>query len=155
MRKLMIGGLGAALLLATLGVQAQLKPEDQIKYRQAGYNFMAWNMGRIKAQVVDGSVPYNKDQLAAAASAIAAIANSGMGSLFAPGTARDKMGDKTRLKPEFFKNLDQANKLARDFTGAINKLASEAASGDQARIKTAFGAVGKTCKACHDQFRTD
>ncbi|GLK60516.1 cytochrome c [Azotobacter vinelandii] len=154
MKKLMIGGFGAALLLATLSAEAQLKPEEQIEYRQAGYSFMAWNMGKIKAQVVDGSVPYNKAQVVAAANAIAAIANSGMGSLYGPGTATDQMGDKTRLKPEFFKNLDEANKLARNFTGAVDKLASEAASGDQARIKTAFGEVGKTCKACHDQFRT-
>lgn len=155
MKRLMIGGLGAALLLATLTTEAQLKPEDQIEYRQAGYNFMAWNMGKIKAQVVDGSEPYKKEQVVAAANAIAAIANSGMGALFPPGTATDKMGTKTRLKPEFFKNLDDANKLARNFTGAVNKLASEAASGDQARIKTAFGEAAKTCKACHDQFRTD
>ncbi|MFC0708952.1 c-type cytochrome [Azorhizophilus paspali] len=150
----MIGGFGAALLLATLSAEAQLKPEEQIEYRQAGYSFMAWNMGKIKAQVVDGSVPYNKAQVVAAANAIAAIANSGMGSLYGPGTATDQMGDKTRLKPEFFKNLDEANKLARNFTGAVDKLTSEAASGDQARIKTALGEVGKTCKACHDQFRT-
>ncbi|TCL22635.1 cytochrome c556 [Azotobacter chroococcum] len=155
MKRLMIGGLGAALLLATLTTQAQLKPEEQIKYRKAGYNFMAWNMGKIKAQVVDGSEPYKKEQVVAAANAIAAIANSGMGALFPAGTATDKMGDQTRLKPEFFKNLDEANKLARNFTGAVNKLASEAASGDQARIKTAFGEAAKTCKACHDQFRTD
>ncbi|SEI77118.1 Cytochrome c556 [Azotobacter beijerinckii] len=155
MKRLMIGGLGAALLLTALTTWAQLKPEEQIEYRQAGYQFMSWNMGKIKAQVVDGSVPYKKEQVVAAANAIAAIANSGMGALFPAGTATDKMGDKTRLKPEFFQNIDEANKLARNFTGAVNKLASEAASGDQARIKTAFGEAAKTCKACHDQFRTD
>ncbi|WP_242445341.1 hypothetical protein [Chromatium okenii] len=28
---------------------ADLKPEDQIEFRQAGYSFMAWNMIKIKA----------------------------------------------------------------------------------------------------------
>ncbi|MFB8830211.1 cytochrome c [Azotobacter sp. CWF10] len=64
-------------------------------------------------------------------------------------------GRQDQAQPEFFQNLDEANKLARNFTTAVNKLASEAASSDQARIKTAFGEVGKTCKACHDQFRAD
>jgi len=155
MKRLITGGLGAALLLTALTPQAQLKPEDDIKYRQAGYQFMAWNMGKIKAQVVDGSTPYKKEQVIAAANAIAAIANSGMGALFPAGTATDQMGERTRLKPEFFKNLDEANKLARNFTGAVNKLAREAASGDQARIKAAFGETAKTCKACHEQFRTN
>ena len=30
---------------------AQMKTEDAIKVRQAGYRFMAWNMGRIDASV--------------------------------------------------------------------------------------------------------
>jgi len=158
-KRLMIGGLGAALLLAGLGVQAQTKPEDQIRYRQAGYTFMAWNMGKIKAQVVEGSVPYDRDQVIAAANAIAAIANSGMGALFTPGTAMDAMGDRTELKPEFFDNLEEAGKLARNFNQAANTLAkeatTEAGSGDLSRLKSAFGELGKTCKACHDRFRAD
>src|SRR5690606_25153785 len=70
----------AGLLLAgtaSLAV-AQVSPEDQIEFRKAGYSFMSWNMGKIKAQVVEGSVPYDQAQVAAAANAIAGIANSGM-----------------------------------------------------------------------------
>ncbi|HPB74574.1 MAG TPA: cytochrome c, partial [Chromatiaceae bacterium] len=60
------------LSLATTAI-AQVKPEDQIKYRQAGYSFMAWNMGKIKANL-EGE--YNAKQVEAAANAIAGIANS-------------------------------------------------------------------------------
>ena len=31
--------------------QQALKPEEMIKFRKAGYSFMSWNMGKIKAQV--------------------------------------------------------------------------------------------------------
>lgn len=51
-----IGGTGG-----TGGALADMKAEDAIQTRQAGYKFMAWNMGKIKEQVVDGSVVYNKD----------------------------------------------------------------------------------------------
>lgn len=156
MKALMMGGLGAAMLLASLTAQAQIKPEDQIEYRQAGYSFMSWNMGKIKAQVVEGSVPYDKAQVQAAANAIAAIANSGMGALYSPDTTLEKMGeDKTKLKAAFFENPDEARKVGGGFVTAANKLASEAASGDQARIKAAFGEVGKSCKSCHDKFRAE
>lgn len=154
MKALLIGGLSAALLAA--GAQAQqLDPEDQVKYRKAGYQFMSWNMGKIKAQVIDGSAPFDPLQVQSAANAIAAIANSGMGALYSPGTSRAELGEQTRLKAEFFDNLDKASELGKNFNIAANKLASAAASGDQGAIKAAFGETGKTCKGCHDQFRHD
>lgn len=155
-KALTLGALGAALLTLGLGAQAQqLDIADQVKYRQAGYAFMSWNMGKIKAQVIDGSVPYDAGQVQAAANAIAGIANAGMGALFSPGSAREDIGEDTRLKASFFQNLEEAGRLGKDFNVAANNLANAAQSGDQAAVKTAFGALGKSCKACHDQFRHD
>lgn len=153
MTTLMKSILGTVMLVTTVNAQAQLSPEDQIEYRKAGYSFMSWNMGKIKAQVVEGTVPYDTKQVQAAANAIAAIANSGMGALYGQGTAQDKMGDKTRLKASFFDNMEEAGKLAKDFNAAANKLAAEATNGNKENIKVALGELGGTCKACHDQFR--
>jgi len=148
-------GAVAAVLLASTAVQAQMKPEEMVETRQAGYQFMSWNMGKIKAQVVDDKEPYDQAKVAAAANAIAAIANSGMGSLYSPDTTTEQLGKATRLKPEFFQNLDEAGQIGRNFTAAANQLAKVAAEGDQAAIKKAFGDVGGSCKSCHDKFRAD
>jgi cytochrome c556 len=148
-------GAVAAVLLASTAVQAQMKPEEMVETRQAGYQFMSWNMGKIKAQVIDGKEPYDQAKVAAAANAIAAIANSGMGSLYSPDTTTEQLGKATRLKPEFFQNLDEAGQIGRSFTAAANQLAKVAAEGDQAAIKKAFGDVGSSCKSCHDKFRAD
>ncbi|MHA6479139.1 c-type cytochrome [Stutzerimonas sp. KH-1] len=148
-------GAVAAVLLASTAVQAQMKLEEMVETRQAGYQFMSWNMGKIKAQVVDGKEPYDQAKVAAAANAIAAIANSGMGSLYSPDTTTEQLGKATRLKPEFFQNLDEAGQIGRKFTAAANQLAKVAAEGDQAAIKKAFGDVGGSCKSCHDKFRAD
>ncbi|MCQ4298219.1 cytochrome c [Pseudomonas stutzeri] len=148
-------GAMAAVLLASTAVQAQMKPEEMVETRQAGYQFMSWNMGKIKAQVIDGKEPYDQAKVAAAANAIAAIANSGMGSLYSPDTTTEQLGKATRLKPEFFQNLDEAGQIGRNFTAAANHLAKVAAEGDQAAIKKAFGDVGGSCKSCHDKFRAD
>ncbi|AWT12081.1 MULTISPECIES: c-type cytochrome [Stutzerimonas] len=148
-------GAVAAVLLASTAAQAQMKPEEMVETRQAGYQFMSWNMGKIKAQVVDGKEPYDQAKVAAAANAIAAIANSGMGSLYSPDTTTEQLGKATRLKPEFFQNLDEAGQIGRKFTAAANQLAKVAAEGDQAAIKKAFGDVGGSCKSCHDKFRAD
>ncbi len=153
--KAMMTGAVAAALLACTAVQAQMKPEEMVETRQAGYQFMSWNMGKIKAQVVDGKEPYDQAKVAAAANAIAAIANSGMGSLYSPDTTTEQLGKATRLKPDFFQNLDEAGQIGRNFTAAANQLAKVAAEGDQAAIKKAFGDVGGSCKSCHDKFRAD
>ncbi len=154
MKALMTGAV-AAVLLASTAAQAQMKPEEMVETRQAGYQFMSWNIGKIKAQVVDGKEPYDQAKVAAAANAIAAIANSGMGSLYSPDTTTEQLGKATRLKPEFFQNLDEAGQIGRKFTAAANQLAKVAAEGDQAAIKKAFGDVGGSCKSCHDKFRAD
>lgn len=153
MKAIIIGGLSAVLAAVSLSATANVTVEDQIKYRQAGYQFLSWNMGKIKAQVIDGSVPFDAAQVQAAANAIAAIANSGMGALYSPESVQGKAPVKTRLKPEFFQNLEKAGQIGGQFVQAANTLASEAASGDQARIRKAFGDVGASCKACHDNFR--
>lgn len=147
--------LGLLALSLAGAASAQAKPEDLIKARQSGYAFMAWNMGKIKAQVVDGAVPYNKDQVLAAATAIAATANSGMGALYAPGTEQGKGWAETRVKPEFFKESGEVAKIAVNFTEQSNKLQQVAATGEQAKIKAQFGEVGKACKACHDKYRIE
>lgn len=154
MKVLMISALASALLFASV-TQAQLKPEKQVEVRQAGYQFMSWNMGKIKAQVVDGSEPYDQAKVAAAANAIAGIANSGMGALFGPDTTTAQLGDMTRLKPEFFSNLEEVSRIGAEYVKNANQLQTVAAGNDQAAIKQAFGALGNSCKACHDKFRAE
>ena len=144
----------AALILASVAgsvlAQQTLKPEEMIKTRKAAYSFMAWNMGKIKANL-DGS--FNKDQVIASANAVAAVANSGLGALFGPGTDKEVGGEKTRVKPEFFQQQDKVREVAMNFNKEANELAKVAATGDKAAIQAQFGKTGATCKACHDNFR--
>lgn len=142
----------AVCLACTAGAHAQMKTEDAIKFRQSAYGFLAWNMGKIKANL-DGN--FNKEQVANAARAIAAVANSGMGALYVPGSDKGTGWKETRLKSEFFTQQDEAGKLARAFGAAAIELEKVAATGDVAAIKAQFGKTGETCKGCHDKFRKD
>lgn len=147
--------IAAACVLAFASpVQAADKPEDLIKARQAGYQFMAWNMGRIKANTEPGA-QFNKEEVIKAANAIQAIANSGMGQLYAKGTETGKGYAETRVKPEAFMAEHKAKlgKVATDFNREANAMAAVAAGGDPAAVKEQFAKLGGTCKACHDDFR--
>ena len=144
------------LLLALLSITltgtaaAQLKPEDAIKFRQSGYTFMAWNMGRIKANV-EGQ--FNKEEVIKSANAIQAIANSGMGALYLPGTDKGTGWEKTRVKPAFFTDKDGVTKVALAFNKEANEMAKIAATGDAAAVGAQLGKLGDTCKACHDDYK--
>jgi cytochrome c556 len=130
--------------------QQTLKPEDAIKTRQAGYRYLSWSMGKIKANV-EGK--FDKAQVIQAANTIAAIANSGMGALYVPGSDKAVNGVQTSVKPEFFTRTQEVGQHAQAFNKEANELAKVAATGDAAAVKAQFGKVGGTCKGCHDDFK--
>ena len=146
-----------ALLATTIAgsALAQTKPEDAIKFRQAGYAYMGWNMGKLKGMLVDNPASFNKDQAAAAANTIAAIANSGMGALYVPGSDKGTGFKETRVKAEMFTDKEGVGKVAMAFNKEANELAKVAATGDAAALKAQFGKVGEACKGCHEKFRAD
>ncbi len=141
--------LAAAISTPTV---AQMSVEDQIETRQAAYQFASWNMGKIKAQTVDGSAAFDQNQVAAAAKAIAAVANSGMSVLYSRDSANDR-AENTRLKPSFFEEPMKVQEIAVSFVREANALQELAAAGDQAAIARQCAKVGETCKACPDNFR--
>lgn len=146
--------LALSLLLAASATAAIAGPiEEQIRFRQSAYSFLAWNTSKIKKEVVDHPETFNKDYVAAAANAIAAVANSGLGELYGEGTDQGIGWQKTRLKPEFFQKKAEVTAVANTFNEAANELAKVAATGDINLIKTQFGKVTESCKGCHDLIR--
>lgn len=142
--------INAALATATLSLAlpaaAQFaKPEDAIKYRKAALTVMGTHFGRIGA-MVNGRVPFD----AAAAQANAAIATE-MSTLpwqgFGPGTEGGK------AKPEIWKETAKFKELGEDMNKKMVALNAAAKTGNLDTIKTAFGATGASCKACHDVFQ--
>jgi cytochrome c556 len=145
----LVVGLLLALGIAA-GAQAQApfkKAEDAIKYRQSGMFIMAQHFGRI-APVVKGEKPYNKDEVAMNAAIAEQMSKLPWGG-FVAGT---DSGD-TTAKPEIWSDAAKFKAEAEKMEKEMSKLAEVAKGGDLAAIKTQFGATGKTCKSCHDDFR--
>ena len=142
---------GAILGAAAAIAQQAPKPENLIKWRQSAFQVVAWNSGRIKSSLDAG---YNKEQVLKAATAISAVANSGLGSLFPPGTESGKGWHDTTAKPELFTNGARFATLGGDFGKESAELVRVVSSGaDAAAVKDQFGKLQKTCKSCHDEFR--
>jgi|UniRef100_UPI0040485181 cytochrome c556 len=134
------------LLLAAGSVVAQFKkPEDAIKYRQSAFTVMANSFGKIGA-VVKGEAPYNKDDVAKNA-AIVTMLSTLPWQAFGPGT------EGGNAKPEIWSDNAKFKSAAEKMQLAVVDLNTAAQSGNQDAIKKAFGAVGQTCKGCHDDFK--
>jgi cytochrome c556 len=72
---------------------------------------------------------------------------------FPQGTGPD--AGKTGAKPEIWQTHDDFVAKDRNFAAAAKALNAAATSGNVEAIRSSFGDVGKTCKACHDKYRSE
>lgn len=61
----------------------------------------------------------------------------------------------TRAKPEVWSQAAEFKKAQDTYLAAIDTLVQRAGSAELPAIRASVEAVQKSCKSCHDQFRTD
>ena len=141
---------GALLGGASAMAQSAPRPEALIKWRQSAFQVIAWNSGRIKSALA-GS--YDRHEVQSAANAIASLANAGLASLFAPGTADGKGWRETTARDEVFNDVSKFRALSDEFAREANTLARLAEGTDTKAVHEQFLKVAQTCKACHEKYR--
>ncbi len=153
-RHLKIAACAALPLCVALSSQAQAqpqpRPEQAIKYRQSAMTLMGAHFGRLNG-MAQGRIPFDATVAADNAHLVALLAKLPFNS-FGPGT--DK-GLPNRAKPEVWSEAGKFKEAVEAFQAEASKLDAAGKSGDLAQIKAAVGAVGKTCKACHDAFQSE
>jgi len=140
--------------IAALGVSlpatAQFaKPEDAIKYRQAAMTLMNTHVGRI-FRMANGRIPFDA-KVAMENADIAAAVSKWQFSGFVEGSDVGK----TQALPKIWSEMDKFKAAALKSNEDIAKLDAAAKTGSLDAIKTAVGAVGQSCKACHDAYRKE
>ena len=154
--RLRVRVLGAVIAAAAVAfapwaaAQNAPRPEALIKWRQSAYQVIAWNSGRIKASLAGQYAPH---EIQAAATTLAAVANSGLAALFAPGTADGKGWRETTARDEAFNDAQKFRALTEEFAREASTLARLAAAGDRATVNEQFLKVAQACKACHEKYR--
>lgn len=144
----------AALLVGSAACTPALaqfqKPEDAIKYRQSALTVMNNHLGRVAA-MAQGRVPFDA-KVAAENAAIVATLSRLPFAAFGEGT--DK-GMPHRARPEVWKDSAKFKSAADKMIAEAGKFEVAAKSGNLDALKSAVGALGASCKACHDDFRAD
>jgi len=148
MKKLATLTFAAVALTVALPAAAQFaKPEDAVKYRKNALFVMQQNFGRVAA-MAGGKAPFDP-KVAAESAAVADFVGKLPWAAFGEGT--DK-GD-TKAKPEIWMDKAKFEDYAQKMQTEMGKLNAAAKTGNLDSIKAAVGAVGGSCKTCHDAFR--
>ncbi len=145
-----LASLTLSAIVSTLSVPAMAqfqKPEDAIKYRKSVMTIQATHLGRIGA-MANGRVPFDA-KAAADNAAIVETMSKLPWSAFGPGTDKGE----TRALPAIWTEQAKFNEAGDKMQAEVAKLAAAAKTGNLDAIKTAFGAAGQSCKACHDDFQ--
>jgi cytochrome c556 len=151
MNRLLSASVATIAVLVALPAAAQFqKPEDAIKYRQSAFTVMANHVGRIGAMAA-GRAPFD----AKAAAESAHIVNTLAALPFAGFGAGTDKGMPNRAKPEIWSDAAKFKAAGDKMVAEVAKLDAAAKSGSLDAIKAAMGAVGGSCKACHDDFRAE
>lgn len=140
--------LAAAAVTLALPAAAQFaKPEDAVKYRKSALFVMQQNFARVAA-MAGGKAPFDA-KVAADSAAVAEYMSKLPWAGFGDGT---DTGD-TKAKPEIWMDKAKFDGYAQKMQTEMSKLSAAAKTGNLDGIKTAVGAVGGSCKTCHDAFR--
>jgi cytochrome c556 len=147
LRPVVLATILSAGAIGTIAVAAT--PAETISARHANFK----QLGRATKAILDelrkpepslATINTNAQALNQAAAKIPGF--------FPPGTGPES-GVKTEALPAIWQKNADFQAAAQKLVSAGNDLQRAAASNNLAAVKTAFPAVGGSCKGCHDNFR--
>jgi cytochrome c556 len=149
MNRSIVATAALAALVLSLPASAQFqKPEDAVKYRQSSMFVMANHFGRIGA-MVNNRAPYDAGAAVANAEVVATLSRVHWVG-FVDGTAGTTKGS---ASPKIWSERAKFDEAGKRMEGEVAKLLAAARTNSVDNLRPAFGAVGQTCKGCHDDFR--
>ena len=138
----------AACAAITGNALAQAKPETLVKQRQSAMTLQGKYFGPLAA-MAGGKIPYD---------AAVVTRNAGyldvLGKMAWDGFDPNTSGEKSRALPDIYKEPAKFKEAADKFQAEVGKLVAASKGGNEAGAKSAINDIGKTCNACHDDYRS-
>lgn len=139
----------AATTLSTVAVADEI--EDAIKARQGYYQVVKHNTGPLFA-MAKGDIEYNAEQASTYAANLQMLASLNNSSMWPAGSSKEDRAGKTRALPVIWTTFPAISEKGQAFKDATEKLASSAGGGLDS-LRADVGALGASCKGCHDTYR--
>ncbi|TFH50707.1 MAG: cytochrome c [Lysobacterales bacterium] len=140
--------IGSAIALtAGSALSVSADEGDAIKYRKSVMQVNSGNIGGAVA-IIKGKVPY-KDDLVVFAEGLNSNA------MLVPNAFKQKTtGGETQAKPEIWEDAADFQQKIKDFQAATADFLAAAKAGGPEAAGAKLGAVGDSCKGCHEKYRT-
>lgn len=145
---LMAAGVLTAANAATVAT-SEKQAEAAVEYRQSLYQLVKSNAAPMFG-MAKGAIPFDAGVMKTNATRLEQLADM-MADYLLVDTS--KFDVETEAKPALFSNeKDVMAKIAK-FKDAATGIKTAAMSGDEGSFGKAIGALGGTCKSCHDDYK--
>jgi len=142
----------ATVAALTLAGPSQAGPMDKpVAARQSVMKLYGFYMGQL-GSMAKGKMAYDAKQAQGAAEGLLALSVLDTSKMWLPGSGVDKLGDKTRAKPEIWSTYPEVAGKGKALTMALEGMVKVAGGGLDG-LRGGIGAVGKACGSCHKAFR--
>ncbi|MFC4699720.1 c-type cytochrome [Glaciecola siphonariae] len=144
-----------SILASTAAISQTVETEKQAKatvqFRQAILQLVRSNMGPLGA-MAKGNIPYNEQVMIKNSQRIEQLGLM-MEDYFAPDTRAFNV--ETGSKDSIWENQADFYQKAQNMVEAAAAVQKVAIAGDSDDYRKTIGALGATCKACHDDYKKD
>lgn len=127
--------------------------EKMIDARQGYYQVVLHNAG-ILFGMAKGDIEYDAGSAQNAADNIVKLTSLEVGSMWAAGTSKEEMPGKTRALKKIWDTWPAIGEKSAAWKKASADLAGSAGNGLDA-LRANIGALGASCKGCHDEYRAE
>ena len=143
----------AGLSLAMPGVAAKDPNINAIKARQGEMELRAFNVGPLFA-MAKGKMDYDAALAGKLAGNLKLMLDLDTSRHWPQGSDSKSYPKKTKALPAIWTTYPEVGKYGKKYATAVTELNAVAANGLDA-LRSKIGAVGKSCKGCHDEFQDE
>lgn len=139
------------LTLSLPGMAAKDPNKTAIKARQGEMQLRSFFAGPLFA-MAKGNIEYDAEKASMLANNLVKLMDIDIRSSWVKGTDNENYPDDTTTLPKLWTTYPEISNYGKKYATAVKELAAVAGQGED-KLKSKIGALGKSCKGCHDDFR--
>jgi cytochrome c556 len=125
--------------------------EKAIEARHGEMELRAFYAGPLFG-MAKGKIPYDAERAATLANNLQILMKLDKSGFWPKGSDVDSYPEKTTTKKALWETYPEVAEYGKKYKTAVDELAAEAGNGVDA-LRSKVGALGKSCKGCHDEYR--